>query len=181
MRMGWAGNTYVASDRWLQAEGEWDALRAVLPAENWIEVRYEELVANARSELERICAFLGVEYSEKMFDYVTDSTYSAPDPRLKLQWKSSMRAREAQLLDEKLGERLLLRGYELSGYPRISVSALSRMWLYLHSRVKVFLVRLDRYGIGLTFQEMLSRRLGLRRMHREAIGRMNQIVNANLK
>lgn len=181
MRMGWAGNVYVAADWWLEAEKEWDELRHVLGDNNSIEVRYEDLIANSRPPLERICTFLGVEYSERMFDYVGSSTYGAPDVSLIYQWKTGMRKVEVQQLEGKLGDRLLSRGYELSRYPRISVPWPTRKYLYLQSRVNAFLWRIRRYGAVLTFQETLSRRLGLKQIHQNAVGRINRIVNANLK
>jgi hypothetical protein len=181
MRMGWAGNVYVAADRWLQAEAEWDALRPALERDQWIEVRYEELVAGPRAQLERICAFIGVAFSERMFDYVRDSTYAAPDPRLNYQWRSGMRKRDVQRLEEKLGPRLVTRGYELSGYPRIALSALARRRLHLQSRLLAFRFRLSRYGLVLTLQEALARRLGMARAHRSALRRIDRIVDANLK
>jgi hypothetical protein len=181
MRMGWAGNVYVAADWWLDAEKEWVEVRQTLDDNMWIEVCYEELIRNARPELERICTFLGVEYSEKMFDYVKSSTYRAPDVSMIYQWKTGMRKIDVQRLEEKLGDRLLNRGYELSGYPRISVVALLRKYLYLQSRVSTFLFRLRRYGIALTLQETLSRRFGLNKFHRNAISKKDRIDKAYLK
>ena len=92
-----------------------------------------------------------------------------------------MRNVEVQWLEEKLGGRLSSRGYELSGHPRISVPLITRKFLYLQSRLKVFLFRLGQYGVALTFQEALSRRLGLHLVHRNAVSRINRIINANLK
>ena len=181
MRMGWAGNVYVAADWWLEAEREWDELRAALGHDDWIEVRFEDLVASTRPQLERICSFLGVAYSERMFDYARTSSYRAPDVGLNYRWKTGMRKADVQRLEAKLGGRLSGRGYELSGYPRIPVPALTRKYLYLQSRLSAFLFRLGRYGIALTFQETLSRRLGWNQAHVKAISRINQIVNANLK
>ena len=179
VRMGWAGNVYVAADWWLKAEQEWDEVRPALGDDDWIEVRYEDLIASTRPQLERLCTFLGVEYSERMFDYVRRSTYQAPDVGLAYQWKTGMRKVDVQRLEEKLGERLLSRGYELSGHPRVPVPALARICLYLHSRVRAFVFRLGRYGIALTFQEILSRRLGLNQLHRNSVGKIDRITNAH--
>jgi Sulfotransferase family len=181
MRMGWAGNSYVAADRWLEAEREWDQLRPALEPAAWIEVRYEDLVAETRTELERICAFIGVAFSEKMLDYVRTSTYAAPDPALKYQWKTGMRKLDLQRLEAKLGDGLSRRGYPPSTHPRIAVSPLTRRYLGLQSRFRMFLDRLERFGVALTLRETLSRRLGLKQAHREAIRRIDQIVDANLK
>ena len=181
MRMGWAGNVYVAADLWLNAEKERDEMCLNIGDDDWLEVRYEDLVTSTRSQLERMCTFIGVEYSEKMFDYVKTSTYAAPDASLCYQWKTGMDKVDVQRLEEKLGERLLTRGYELSGHPRISVPGLMRKYLYLQSRVNAFLSRIRKFGMVLTFLETLSRRFGLNRIHRTAVNRMNRIINANLK
>jgi hypothetical protein len=180
-RMGWAGNVYVAADWWLQAEKEWQEVRPALDGEDWIEVRYEDLVADSRAQLERICTFLGIEYSEKMFDYVKTSTYAAPDVSLIAQWKKGMRKVDVQRLEAKIGHRLLGRGYELSGYPRIPVPWLASKWLYLHSRLNVFAFRIRRFGAAPTFLEILSRRLGLKQVHQRAVRRIDRIINANLR
>ena len=181
MRMGWAGNVYVAADWWLEAEKEWEGLRDTLNDDDWIEIRYEDLVANTQAEMERFCAFFGVEYSEKMFDYARNSTYGAPDASLMYQWKTRMRKVDVQRLEEKLGDRLLRRGYALSGHPRISVPRLTRKCLYLHSRVNAYLFRIRRFGAVLTLQETLSRGLGLKQAHQRAMTRINRVINANLK
>lgn len=181
LNMGWAGNVYVAADWWLYAEKEWDELRGTLGPDAWIEVRFEDLIASTRSQLERICGFLGVQYSEKMFDYIGTSTYSAPDASLNYQWRTGMRAADVQRVEEKLGDRLSRRGYELSGHPRISVGAVTRRYFHLQSRVNAFLFRLGKYGIALTLQETLSRRFGIQQAHRNAVDRINRIINANVK
>ena len=147
--------------------------------DDWLEVRYEDLFASTRPQLKRICTFLGVEYIERMFDYVRSSTYQAPDVSLSYQWKTGMRKVAVQQLEKKLGDGLLSRGYELSSHPRISVPELTRKCLYLQSRVNAFLFRLGRYGTALTFQETLSRRFGLKRIHRKAVSRINRIVDTN--
>jgi len=181
MRMGWAGNLYLAAEWWLRAENEWDVAHANIDNNRWIEVRYEDLINDSRTQLEKICSFLGVEYSEKIFDYANQSTYSAPDANLCYQWKTGLSKRDIQQLEAKLGERLLHRGYELSGYPRISISSQSKKYLYLQSRVRAFLFRINRYGAMLTLQETLARRLGLRRLHLNIAKRIDRIIDANLK
>jgi hypothetical protein len=179
--MGWAGNVYVAADRWLAAEREWDALRGRLAPGEWLDVRYEDLVARPRSELARLCRFLGVDFSERMFDYVATSTYSAPDPSLGSQWKTKLSRAEVQRLEAKIAQRLAALGYQLSGYPRVAVPAPMHACLHLHSRLKTLGFRVGRYGAWLTLGEMLTRRLRLARAHRSAIRRINTIVNAALK
>ncbi len=181
MRMGWAGNVYVAADIWLEAERQRDLARVRVAEDHWLEVRYEELILSTRPQLERICAFLGVAYSEEMLGYVKTSTYQVPDSSLCYQWKRNLRKVDLQRLEEKLGDRLSQRGYELSGHHRIRVPPLSRRYLYLQSRIGRYLFRLRRYGTLLALQETLSRRFGLERLHRRTMDRINRITNTYMK
>ncbi|MEQ1854770.1 MAG: sulfotransferase [Chthoniobacteraceae bacterium] len=181
MRMGWAGNIYVAADMWLTAVKEWERLRPMLRQDAWLEVRYEDLIANPRSELKRICEFIGVEFSERMFDYASKTSYELPDVTLNYQWKTGMRRLDVQRLEAKMGDQLSAMGYAPSGYPRVSVSRPLRSWLYFDSRFGAFLFRLRRYGVALTLREALFRRLGLRKAHEIAMREMNVITDATLK
>lgn len=40
-----------------------------LPADHWLQVSYEKLIADPASEMRRICAFLGAEYTDKVLNY----------------------------------------------------------------------------------------------------------------
>jgi len=181
VQMGWAGNAYVAAEWWLEAEKEWERLRETLQGSEYIEVRYEDFVRDPERHLRRICDFVKVEYSEKMFDYVKNTTYETPDPGLIYQWKSRMQKEELQQVEDKLGDRLLYRGYELSGYPRASVPALMRKFLHLQSKMNTWRHRLRRYGVALALQETLSRRFGLPSVHRDATRQINAIDKTYLK
>jgi hypothetical protein len=181
LQMGWAGNVYVAADHWLEAEAEWSKLKPYLTANNWIEVRYEELISNCVQELRRICEFLRVEYAESMFDYTKDSTYTAPDIRLNYQWKRKMAPIDIQRLECKLRDQIVKRGYALSDHPKIHLSYQTTKWLQLQSRISKFRFRLKRYGMLLTMQETLSRRLGLKELHQKYMRKMDSITDALLK
>lgn len=54
--------------RWLMANNEVSALKNELP-EKVITIRYEDLISDAQSQLERLTNFLGVDYSVKMLSY----------------------------------------------------------------------------------------------------------------
>ena len=181
MRMGWAGNVYVAADHWLAAERQRDQALAHVDPGRWLEVRYEDLILDTRAQLERICAFLRVDYSDQMLDYMHRSTYQAPDPSLCYQWKTGVQPRDLQLLEERLGERLRERGYALSGHPPIAVRALRRRWLRLHSRIGAYRFRVRRFGVLLALQETLSRRLGLEKLRLKVQAEMNHITNLHMK
>lgn len=179
--MGWAGNVYVAANFWLEAEKEWEHCRHVIPDESWIEVRYEELIADPREQLTRICHFLGVEYSDHMFDYVKNSSYGMPDIALNYQWKTRLGRKDVQLLEAKIGDRLLSRRYELSGYPRITISYIKQGYLHLHSRIGAFVYRTRQFGAALAIMETTTRWLGLSKQHRRIQRIIDKMEDANLK
>ncbi len=179
--MGWAGNVYVAADWWLEAETEWQRYRATIPEGTWIEVHYEDLIASPREQLTRICHFLGTEYSDRMFDYVKNSSYGMPDVALNYQWKKRLGAKDVQKLEAKIGDRLLSRGYALSDCPRITISEAEKRYLYLHSRIGVFLYRIRKFGAALTMLETITRRLGLVKQHHRIKSMIDEVIDANLK
>lgn len=181
VQMGWAGNAYVAADWWLEAEVEWERYRGTLPSESWIELRYLDLLADPVKELTRICHFLGVDYNDHIFDYVKDSSYGLPDISLSKQWENKMRKDMVQKVEEKIGDRLLLRGYELSGNPRITLSKIEKKYLRLHSRIGAAVFRIRKYGAMLMICEFISRRLGLEQQNKRICHIINQITDANLK
>jgi glycosyltransferase involved in cell wall biosynthesis len=181
MQMGWKGNTYVAADWWLEAEVEWERYRGTLPGGSWIELSYEDLLADPVKELIRICHFLGVDYSDRMLDYVKDSSYKLPDVSLIKQWENGMSKEMVQKVEEKIGDRLLLRGYELSDYPRITLSKIEKKYLRLHSRIGAIVFRVRKYSTMLVIREFITRRLGLKKQNRRIRRILHQIDDAALK
>jgi hypothetical protein len=179
--MGWAGNVYAAADWWIAAENEWGHYRRRIPDGSWIEVRYEDLIANPREQLTRICRFLGVDYSDRIFDYVKNSSYTMPDVALNYQWKKRMGKKDVQRLEAKMGDRLLSRGYELSGHPRIALSSIDKTYFALHSRIGAYVHQFRKFGTLLVIRAMIARRLGLKAQYRRIRRMLDEIVDANLK
>jgi hypothetical protein len=60
---------------WVRQLGE------LLGPEQYLEVRYEDLVADAEGRLQRICRFLQLEYSKQMLLYHENVTRSIPDSK----------------------------------------------------------------------------------------------------
>ena len=181
VQQGLAGNAYMAADWWLQAETEWLSYRETLPKGSWIELRYKDLIADPVKELTRICRFLGVAYSNAMFDYVNNSSYGKPDVSKIEQWKSKMSNRMLQCVEYKIGDRLLFRGFELSGYPKITLSGFDEKYLRLQSKFGAFVWRMRKYGATLVIGETVTRRLGLTEQHRRISRMMDKILEGNLK
>jgi hypothetical protein len=180
--MGVAGNMWSAMDRWMMAEKLWDELRASLPEDRWIEVRYEELIAEPVQGLTRICRFLGVNFDQAMFDYVhTTQTYGLPDPKLSQQWRKKLSPEEIRQAEAKAGALLQARGYELSGLPPLEVTATLERKLRRQDRLERLNYRIDRFGLWLVLGETVSRRLRMELLERYCAERIDQITNAHMK
>jgi len=181
VQMGWAGNGYVATKWWLEAECEWSELRKELAPSRWIEIRYEDLTADAPGQLRQICDFIGVTYSERMFDYVRTSTYSWPDPMQNFKWRRTMRGWDVRLIEARIGPLLAERGYALSSEPPLRVGIVHDKWLRLRSRLTTLRHRIGTYGLRLVALEFISRRLGWLDLRNSTRRAMDVIVDQNLK
>jgi hypothetical protein len=111
-KLGWAGHHYFATDEWSKSERDWDAMSASLSKDQAIDVRYEELVCNPKQEMKRVCEFLGVEYSDAVFDYVDTSNYSYPRKDLAYRWRDQLSDDQLKLVESKIMCLMTERGYE---------------------------------------------------------------------
>jgi hypothetical protein len=181
VEMGWAGNAYVGARFWMDAEREWADYRQLLARDQWMEVRYEELVADPEAQLRRVCEFVGVTFSERMFDYTKTTTYSRPDPRESSKWRRCMRPRELRLVEARIGSQLAARGYPLSGEAPARVGRLRARWIHWQSRLGALRYRLATFGLRLSLIESLSRRLGWPIVHSRAQRAIDAIIDQHLK
>lgn len=179
--MGWAGNAWTGAGRWLDAEQLWERIVGTLEPGQFVDVRYEDLVERPRETLTRICRLLELSFHPAMLEYARDTTYDAPDPSLAQAWRSKAAPEEVRLAEARLGTLLSRRGYPPSGLPALEVDRAAERRLRRQDRRARLRFRLHRYGAGLVAAELLTRRLGLRRLHR-AVERRWQVVDiAHLK
>lgn len=179
--MGWVGHVYYGVDIWKEAEMSWDRLKASLSEEQYLEIKYEDLLDDVESELTRICHFLGLEYSPQMMEYAANSTYGLPDKNLSFQWKRSFFPRELQLIEGKVGEMLVSRDYALSGYGAAQPGSIEEIRLILKNKNSRIRHQLNRYGLGLYIQSFLAARTGLVSWQSACQKRKNQIDLEHLK
>jgi hypothetical protein len=158
--LGWEGNYWAATSPWLDAERDWEELQKVVPADRRMELKYEDLVTNSVDELTRVCAFLDIPYDEAIFDYLDETAYQRPDPRLIEQWRRKLSEAELQLAEARLAPDLEARGYELSGFPAIEPSPAAIRRLERQSRWARRRADLERHGLRLFLLAFVSRALG---------------------
>lgn len=177
---GWAGNTWTASARWEDAERAWERLVALLPADRWLELRYEDLLRAPERELGRICAFLGIPFRREMLEVEGRSSYRRPDPSRAEAWRRHLSPRAVRLVEARIGGLLEARGYAPSGLPPLRVGPWTARGLRLQDRVARFGHEVRVLGWRLRLAEAAARRLRLRRLHRRILRRVHAVRNARL-
>ncbi|MBE9040278.1 sulfotransferase [Oscillatoriales cyanobacterium LEGE 11467] len=158
--MGWAGNVWTGSKRWLEAEQLWTRFSSNLPEERFFEIKYETLIEKPVETLTHLCEFIGIPYDEAMLNYARNTTYGLPDVRFIAQWRRKLSEEEIQLVESRAGKMLVERGYELSGLPPKTVNEAMRQRLQWQDTWERAQFRLRRYGVPLFLENYLARRVG---------------------
>jgi hypothetical protein len=157
-RMG--PKTYDAAARlWKSYLVEMDRVRSTCPAEDFCEIRYEDLLAEPEGTLRQVCARLGVHYSPAMlqffehkYEYRTDVTNAANLQRPLIasntqKWRSRMGLVQLREFEAVAGDCLLRYGYALQGDGRTLPKARQAFIRYLYSPALRFIARAkDRQG-----------------------------------
>ncbi len=177
---GFSGNVYHGLEPWMNSEESWDRLLPRLKPEQYIEVRYEELVSEPERVLTEICEFLGLAFEPQMMD-LSDTTYEPPSPRFANQWRRSMSPRDVYLIEARVAPMLAARGYELVNKRPKPLGAWTLLWLKVQNTLTRHRVGLQTYGFGNWMQDVVARHLGLRGMVRSARLKMFPIKAKTLK
>ena len=179
--MGWAGAPYHGVAGWIGTETAWDRALPLIAPERRLEMRFEDLVADPKAELERLCAFMGVPYDPAMLEFHRSSTYDALDPAIAGRWRRTADPRDVALVESRLGPLLESRGYAPSGHPPTPPAPAERLVLAARDRMGVWRFGLRRYGAPRYLGEKLTRRLGLRAANRRHRLAMQAIDTRHLK
>ncbi|WP_375484962.1 sulfotransferase [uncultured Jatrophihabitans sp.] len=118
----------TAMTAWSLAEARLTRLGRRLPAGSYHHLRYEDLLADPRRELEALCGFLGEDFDEGMLQYARaadaivpgrktwhDRTRGSLDTSRIEAWRSTLSAAEIGLSERVLARPLTANGYALSG------------------------------------------------------------------
>jgi hypothetical protein len=175
--MGWAGVAYRGVEGWIDTEREWLATAPKIPAEQRLDVRYEDLIAAPDQHLTEVAALLGVEYHEGFHAYPATSTYSAVDASLAYQWRRKMSPREAQLIAGRAGDLLTACGYEHSEGGAAMPNVLERIGLTYRDFVGRWAWRFRRLGVVDPLVSAVCRRLGMPGLAGAANRRIQDRVN----
>ena len=179
--MGWAGNVWTGVERWIEAELLWAKLSSMLPAQRQIEITYENLILDPVKVLTHLCDFIGIPYDQAMLSYAQATTYDVPDPSLIRQWRRKLSDREIQLVESRIANMLVSRGYELSGLPPLIVSSAIERKLRLQDSWARRRFRIQRNGLTLFLSDYLLRSLRLTQWQQLVQLKLNDIERAHLK
>lgn len=129
-------NTYFAARYWEQYVEAGRRHGEALPARQYLELRYEDLLQAPRETLGLVCEFLGLDFEDSVLDYRRPAE-GGKTPLLQgpLQaanagkWRQAMSARQVRLFEGAVGGTLERFGYELTtpaGRPPLPVRAMYR-------------------------------------------------------
>lgn len=96
---------------------------------DYLQVRYEDLVLSTEQELRKICGFLSEDYENDMLEYTSSAksdmppesikyhqnSIRAPDKRKVYAWKEQMTVADRIIFEQEARDALELFGYEIEG------------------------------------------------------------------
>ena len=118
-------NIFRAAEYWSIYMEKGQEVGSSLPVSTYMEVRYEDILANPEKECRRICRFLGEEFTDKIVQYRTSSTPGKTPLLLKpiqpdnaCKWKNKMTKRQQTTFEAVAWDLLKRNGYETTGEKR---------------------------------------------------------------
>lgn len=181
IKMGWAGNCYHGVAGWQHAELEWDRLEQRLDPSRFVEIRFERLLADPRTQLTRACDLIGVPFDEAMLRFHEDTTYEPPDPSASTRWQGRLDARSIALIEARVGDLLVARGYDRAAPDARLPGPLLRAYLFVQNRAVRIRWRIRRYGLGLYLKAQFAKRFSPHARWPAVRERMQRIDQERLK
>jgi len=146
VNMGWASHVLSGAKRWVHAEQCWQKISSEVPQDRFIEISFESLIQSPKSELNKVCRFMGIQFDNNMMQYQKSSTYQQPDKSICQSWKRKLNDSEIALLEHQLKSWLIKYNYGFSGLNPKKPSALLMHLLPLKDWFYRFTQRLKLYG-----------------------------------
>ena len=158
VRMGWGGVPYYGVDPWMIAERDWIKAEPTIDERQKTFIRYEDLVADPRAEMQKILDLAGLPFDEAVLSPSENSTYDAPQAREAEPFRTKMSAREIEEINGRLDWLPETYGYNLQ--PVREVTGLRLLQLRLARYKNSLQFRLKRYGLWLATMQLVSKYLG---------------------
>ncbi len=182
VQMGWVGTPWYGTTYWLEAYQEWCTLRELVPKESTLEIRFEDLVADANSQLERACSFLGIQFHECMLEIDKDTSYERPNPASAKSWRETASHSEVAQVEERLPEGALEKWqYQWSDIQWDPLGPIGKLKVDVKDVAVRVRYRVEKYGPGLWLLGVLARRLPLRGFEESIRRKLDDIDDQHLK
>lgn len=179
--MGWAGNVYYGVDHWIDSEQSWQRLKTKLTPNQYITIRYEDLICHPENELKKLCQFLAVKYDQKMLSYSKNSTYEKPNETLVEQWKYKQSRYEIATVELKAAKLMELYGYYQHSDIDFKLNLYDMCLLGIQNTMVKNFFDIKRYGVLLWFGEKFTRKLSLNMLRKQVIKKRDVITVKYLK
>jgi hypothetical protein len=138
-------NVYHAAKYWQQYVEVGCEAGARLGSKVYMEVRFEDILSDPTVMFKRICAFLGEEYDDKMFDLQpvddpgkTPLVHQAIKEENKEKWRHEMTSRQIRIFEAAAGDTLERLGYSIKGNSRRLLLPLRVFYRAHNSMVNAF-------------------------------------------
>lgn len=173
----WGSGSIGAMQNWVAAMQVGARCRRRLRDDQFLELRYEDLVTEPRPQLQRLCTFLGEEFDEAMLTPEQIATEAVPERKRKRhharttdavseaavgRWSGDLEPWEITLMEAVAGRWLRRHGYELT-HARRPVAHPAALARYLRqaarSRARMIEHRREQRRIARTYDRPVAARL----------------------
>jgi hypothetical protein len=158
----WRGGTRGATVQWASVIDHGLLLRRRMPLDSWYELQYEKLVADPKTELQRLCVYLGEEFEPAMLapqevkkeiipkrQVWHANTAGRPSEQRVDQWQNELERSELQLFEWVARSQLRAYGYPVGGeLGRPRASELAAYYRLRTLREARHVTRLARDAVG---------------------------------
>lgn len=143
-KWGLGTNAYTGALRWKKEVQQQKAFMKLAP-ENFMLIRFEDLVTDMPNNLMKVCEFLNIEYSDTMLNYhKSDAAYVAnkenintqrkPDVQLANKWQQRLTKKQIDIIEYAAGDELNANNYTLQGQ-NITLSPIAMFYYKLHQKI----------------------------------------------
>jgi hypothetical protein len=143
-RWGLGTNVYTGAMRWKREVEAQEAFIREKP-EDFLQIRYEDLVENLETEMKKVCKHIGIEFHPDILEYYRKQSsykkrpenihsYSKPDKALSEKWKSKLSKYQIGVIECVADDVLMRYGYTLQGN-KVSVGWMHRVYYQIHQLI----------------------------------------------
>lgn len=143
-KWGLGTNAYTGAQRWKREVQQQKQFMAKYP-ENFILIKYEDLVTDMEKQARKVCKHIGIEFKAEMLAYHTKkaqfkahksniNTNQKPDVEISEKWKKELSQKQISLIEYIAADELVANGYQLCG-DVIKPSKLQKLYFKIHQAI----------------------------------------------